>query len=469
MKESIKTQPLRLKLSTLVNSRSNQILLGILFLSVILRVAAAIYMGNQVVDLPGTADQLSYHSLAQRVIGGYGFSFGQDWWPATPANAPTAHWSFLYTFYLVIVYLIFGVHPVIARLIQAVLVGIFQPLFVYLIGRLVFSRTIALISAAIVAIYAYFIYYAGTLMTEPFYITAILATLYVAMLLVKGKERTRPRPGRREDYSLALLMGALLAAAVLLRQLFLLVIPFLFLWVLWAGWKSSKKNLLLPLVVAGLVIVAAILPFTIYNTICFGHFVLLNTNAGFAFFWGNNPVYGTHFRPLLPDYHVLIPKELLSLDEAALDSALMMRGFQYVLANPVSYILLSLSRIPVFFMFWPSSNSELISNISRVGSFGIFLPFMLYGLVRSFIGFAKTALEKRFHLLLLVGFAVIYTGIHLLTWALVRYRLPVDMVMTLFAGVAFADLGERVWKWIKARRNTLAAVSIPPVLHSTQK
>ena len=40
----------------------------ILILSVILRLAAAIYLGDTVEILPGTYDQVSYHNLALRVL-----------------------------------------------------------------------------------------------------------------------------------------------------------------------------------------------------------------------------------------------------------------------------------------------------------------------------------------------------------------------------------------------------------------
>ena len=38
---------------------------------------------------------------------------------------------------------------------------------------------------------------------------------------------------------------------------------------------------------------------------------------------------------------------------------------------------------------------------------------------------------------LLVLFTLIYTVIHVLTWTLIRYRLPVDAVLLVFAGLAF--------------------------------
>jgi hypothetical protein len=41
-------------------------------------------------------------------------------------------------------------------------------------------------------------------------------------------------------------------------------------------------------------------------------------------------------------------------------------------------------------------------------------------------------------------FALMYTFIHLLSWSLIRYRLPVDAVLLVFAGLAVVDLFQRV-------------------------
>jgi len=143
-------------------------------------------------------------------------------------------------------------------------------------------------------------------------------------------------------------------------------------------------------------------------------------------------------------YQGLIPKELLSLNEAALDQALLKQGVQYILADPIRYLLLSFSRIPVYFQFWPSADSGMVSNISRVASFGILWPFMLYGIIR----WGMTGGFRRFSspAWLLILFAVVYAGIHILTWALIRYRLPVDAVLLLFAGVAVVDLYQAILK-----------------------
>jgi hypothetical protein len=183
MSSTIQSQPQKLRLN---------VLLIIIVLSVFLRIVPAIVFGNSVVDLPGTNDQISYHALAQRVLSGHGFSFGENWWPVTRAGEPTAHWSFLYTFYLVAVYALFGVNPIVARVIQAIIVGILHPYLAYQIGDRLVGQKVGYIAAGITAIYAYFIYYAAMLMTEPFYITSLLGAFYLTM------QMTSPAPSRQQ-------------------------------------------------------------------------------------------------------------------------------------------------------------------------------------------------------------------------------------------------------------------------------
>ncbi len=435
---------------------NTKILIAIIAISILLRLAAGVYLGDQVEVLPGTFDQVSYHALALRVLSGQGFSFGELWWPITAANAPTAHWSFLYTLFLAAVYALFGPHPLVARLLQALLVGLFQPLLIYLIGRRVFNDMVGLVSAAITAVYIYFFYYSATLMTEPFYITAILAVLYFAIRLVD--KISQPEKSNVKWVWLAAALGVTLGVVVLLRQLFLIFIPFLFLWIWWASGRPGIRKAFTATLLAGFIVIGSILPFTIYNSVRFGQFALLNTNAGYAFFWANHPIYGTHFIPILPpemgSYQSLIPVELRQLNEAELDRELLKRGLQFVLDDPVRYIRLSFSRVPAFFIFWPSAESGTISNISRVFSYALFLPFMIYGLILALLD-PKWRGDRGISapILLLVFFVIVYTAIHLLTWALIRYRLPVDAVMIIFAGLGIYDLAMRLVKAPLLARN----------------
>jgi hypothetical protein len=443
----------------MVSGSTKRTVLAILAIAVVLRVGAALYMGDRVYDMPGIFDQISYDKLAQNVVAGHGFSFDADWWPATRAGEPTAHWSFPMTLYLAAIYKLFGYHPLIARLIQAVAAGILMPLLTYRLAGKVGGRAVALVAAGISAVYIYFFYYAAALMTETFTFIAILASLNLAVDLARGSGTWGRWIG----------LGLATGCAVLFRQTFLLFVPFLLLWIWWAhpggeegetrrggdmesrsgGRRAWGVRLAIPLAVIGLMI----LPWTVRNYAAFHQLVLLNTNAGYVFFWANHPIHGTSF--LLPqgaeapNYHELIPPELLSLDEAALEKALMARGLGFVMDDPGRYLMLSLSRIKDHFIFWPKADSGMLSNISRVGSFGLFLPFMIYGLILSLIHVWRKRRtlavdERAAALVLLYLFILIYTGMHILTWAGIRYRLPVDTVLVIFAAIGLVDLYERL-------------------------
>jgi hypothetical protein len=440
----------------------------ILFMAVLVRVGSALFQGEAVETLPGVYDQVSYDSLARRVLAGYGFSFGEDHWPATRAGEPTAHWSFLYTLYLAGVYALFGAHPLIARLIQAVIAGLLHTWLAWRIGRRLFGDGAGLVAAVLSALYIYFFYYAGSLITEPFYLTCVLwvfdITLRLAAEYPRDNQEPSQQPGqqRNQRWRQWLELGLAVGITTLFRQLFLLFVPFLYLWLWWQlaePLRSATRNdpgngtpwwqrWLKPIggfAVATVVIALLIVPWTARNYRAFGTLVPLNTNAGYVFFWGNHPIYGTHFIGILPfpgpSYYELIPKELLPLNEAKLDQALLKLGLQFIQEDPKRYLLLSISRVQEYFKFWPSADSGRISNLARVGSFGLMLPFMLYGLYLTlFVHLRTSTREQRAAIFLLCLFMVVYTGIHLLTWTLIRYRLPVDTFLLLFAAVGLLRL-----------------------------
>jgi Dolichyl-phosphate-mannose-protein mannosyltransferase len=354
----------------------------------------------------------------------------------------------------------------VARLLQALIAGVLHVWLTWRISRRIFGETPALMAAGLSAIYIYFFYYAGSLITETFYIVGILWTFDIVLRLAGYDEPYPERATVGKQRLRWLELGCAIGVTALFRQLFLLFVPFLFLWLWWmlrwhdkqaepggtwpritqlAGARSHWQGFLL----AGLVIAALITPWTLRNYRAFGVLVPLNTNSGFAFFWGNHPIYGTEFVGILPDdgpsYYDLIPKELLPLNEAQLDQALLKRGLGFVTADPQRYILLSISRTREYFKFWPSPNSGLVSNLSRLGSFGLLLPFMLYGLGWSLVLSWRTSdTRQRAAILFLWLFMLVYTGIHLSTWALIRYRLPVDAFLLCFAALSLTQLTQRL-------------------------
>jgi len=442
-----------------------RVLALILAVSVLLRIGVAFYLGDVAAAPPLLVDQVSYHTLATRLLTGHGFSFGKDWYPFTRANTPTAHWSFLYPLYLAAVYVVSGVHPLAARLAGAVLGGILLPLAVYRWCKRLFPERagVAVIAAGCAAVYFYFVLYAATLMTETFYICALVWSLERVEALAES-------PTLRHGAVLGLSLGI----ATLLRQSILPWVVVLGAWLLWVGWQSKRLRATLASgVAAGLVLVLCIAPFTIRNYHVYGQFLLLNSNAGYAMYSAQHPMHGTSFQEFEA---APLPKELAGqgLNEAQWDKELMRRGVGFVLAEPRRYLLLSLSRVLDYFEFWPTADTTLLHNVGRVGSIGVFLPFMVYGLWLALRAGARASPNARdapqggvvtvvtskqarvvfstTPLALALMFIVFYPPLHIFTWAAPRYRLPVDAVVLPFAALALMELGRAMYGRLVARQ-----------------
>lgn len=417
-----------------------------------LRVGVAVYLGDSV---PPAKDELSYSTLAARLASGYGYSFPTGWYPFTPAETPTAHWSFLYTGFVAGLYRLVGVHPLAARLAVALLGGLLLPWLTYRLalamqgegedGYRTSAQQVALVAACAAAVYAYFVLYSAMVQTEAIFITALLWSLERSLTLVNVL-RTKSDLARGHLLVLALTLGVSLGAATLLRQSILPWVPLLFLFLLWSGAHTQRvKETVFALSLSAFVLILSILPFTVRNYLVYGDFLLLNSNAGYAMYSGQHPLQGTNFQ----EYTAApLPQELLSqgLNEAQWDKELMRRGIGFVLADPVRYLRLSLSRVSDYFEFWPTADSSLLFNLGRVGSFGLFLPFMLYGMFLEVSAKIKGK-QGRFStpaIILTLAFVLFYSLLHIFTWAMSRYRLPVDAVLLIYAAIGILDVWHRI-------------------------
>ncbi len=409
-----------------------------------MRLAVALYLGNEVDAPPSLTDQRSYDALGARLITGHGFSFERDWYPFTPAETPTAHWSFLYSLFIAGIYGLLGVQPLAARLVQAVVGGILLPWMVYRLAKTIFhpdavsdprtAEAVPLVAALIAALYAYFVLYAATLMTETLYIVCLLWSLERGITL---ETKLRARAPLRALWPVALSLGLALGFGTLFRQSLLPWVPVLFLYLLWVAWRTGHlRTSALLLGITALTLVAFILPWTVRNYLAYGELLLLNSNTGFAMYSAQHPMHGTSFREFDA---APLPDGWWGRPESELDRALLKEGIQFILAEPGRYLLLSLSRVRAFFEFWPTQDTTLLHNLGRTGSFAVFLPFMVLGVI---LVARRPRILARSALLFL--FALSYTVLHLLTWAMVRYRLPVDAVLIPYAALAILTIAQKV-------------------------
>ena len=235
-----------------------------------------------------------------------------------------------------------GHHPLAARLIQVLLSGL-NIWFAYRLGRRVSNDLAGLAAAALTAAYAYLIFFNAALMTQTFYILAVLGALDLSFSLVEN-------PGRRGW----ILLGLTIGLGVLLRQTLLLFAPFLLGWVWWATRRSRRGGSefgIVPGIILSVALIAAfILPWTLRNYLTYHDFLLLNSNGGYWLYSSNHPDQGTNFNP---NYAAPIPQDLRGLAEPALDRALYSRALGFIEADPRRFLLLSLNRTKDFFWLLP--------------------------------------------------------------------------------------------------------------------
>lgn len=397
--------------------RVNWLVAGIVA-GILSRIGAALLLGDQIEPLPGIFDQISYHTLAQSLLAGNGYQFPVQWYPFTPPNTPTAHWSFVYPLYLAGVYAIFGEHPLAARLIQVVIGGGLMMWGSYRLAKRFFGESAGIFALLATAFYGYFIYHNAALMTETFYIVGVLLSFDLAYQMAEEKRV-------KVWWQLGLVMGM----TVLIRQLFLLFVPILLGWI---GWRWGKKEGWRALGGVFGTVLLCVLPWTWRNYQQYGSFLLLNSNSGYALYTSTHPDHGPVWQH---DYIAPIPPELQPANEAELDRALSRRAIAAITQDLGRFLLLSLSKISTHFRFLPTSDSGWLSNLVRTASFGLYLPFMLTG-----IWMCRHSWRRLTPIFL---FALLFTAIHLLSWPSARYRFPIDALAMVFVGLVWASLYKR--------------------------
>lgn len=389
----------------------------ILIVALALRVAAAFYLGDTASGLSGAHDEISYSELGRRYATGHGLTFAENWYPWIEAERPQSYFSVVMSLSLALVYKLFGYHPLAARL----LMGLASTLLVWVLyglAKQLFGERVALATALIAAGYAYLVFYGVTLVTETPFMLCVVAALDLAIDI-----RDAPSRGKW------VLLGLFLGGATLLRMAVLFFVPVLLAWCA-AGSRGRRVHALLPV----LVIATVLAPFVYRNYVLWGHFALLETQFGHVFWNGNHPGHGGDFHP----YEVFpIPPDVLANDnEVEKTNELLGRGIRHIMENPGEFLRLTATRLRELFKFWPTADSAPLNNILRVCSFGLMWPFAVAGMWIT---------RRRWRdLLPLYLFLLVHTTVYSLSWTMIRYRVPMDAILLVFAAAAVVKLGERI-------------------------
>jgi 4-amino-4-deoxy-L-arabinose transferase-like glycosyltransferase len=292
------------------------------------------------------------------------------------------------------------------------------------------DRVAALLAAFAAAIYPYFIFYSALGLTEPLFFTLLLAA-YVAWY--------------RGRFTTAAIAAVL---AILTRPIIDPLVPVLVLAFAVGVHQLTIAASLRRLAAYVLIYCALLAPWWVHNYAAYGTFVRLNLGAGVVLYEGNHP-----------DNHKgggTLPGEIdfsafdSIRDPLARDRAMWDAGMRFIIDDPRRFIENAGIKFLRFWRPWPYAQgySGLLYVAASAASF---VPVLLLSLLY-LLGWGWRDRRRITPMLL---FAAYLTAIHMVFLASLRYRLPIELFMIVFAAVAVARLARHpaVERLVLRRRN----------------
>ena len=317
------------------------------------------------------------------------------------------------------------------RLAQAFLIAIQCGLVGFIARRLFRDRLAGFIAACLCAIYPFFLFYQGLLLSETLFDTLLLAG--VAALFC-WRER-----GARIDLALVVACACFAAATVTKATLTFLP-PLLFAVSAWLDGLTWRRTLAV-LAAAACLYAAFMSPWWLRNAAVLHAFVPFTTGSAINLYVGNNP----HNLDAGIDWATDVEPDVFARinampDEVARQHAFSERALGYIEQNPDTFLRAAVKKFIRFWNVIPNAaefRSGLYSLVSAL-SFG---PVLILAIA--------CALRRRRQwrmlapIYLIVGY---FTFVHVVTIASLRYRLPLEPLLIAMAAEPLAALAARARK-----------------------
>ncbi len=411
-------------------------------LALVLVVAGVVRLGyvltlENALNVTFEADPITYDQLARNLLAGRPYVGASFYFPAGTEN-PTALWDPLYPLFLAGIYALVGHDFLAVRLAQVVL-GVASCGLLYVLGRSIFGPRVGLLGAGFAAIYPFFIYYTGQLLTETLFIFLLLLLLTLARYVAQ----------RRIRGMIAVLTLGITAGLTVLTRAEALYFAVILIVVL--GWWSaplyvgahhglSRPARLTSLIALVVVFVATLSPWVGFNYARFDR-LLVTTKLGYNLYKYYHPRMTADQRVRSDD--IPLP-DLSGLSEPEREDRLLSEGLGFMADDPARTARFMVAKAGLLFKLTPSNELNRRYALVSLLSYGVLVPFMVGGALLSLRRWPLT-----WPLLLWV---VMGSASGILVFAGIRLRMRIEPILLLFAAVGGVELVQWLWSRRGARR-----------------
>jgi Tfp pilus assembly protein PilF/4-amino-4-deoxy-L-arabinose transferase-like glycosyltransferase len=405
------------------------------------RLLSLIGMNNSPIFNFPVIDSQFYHHRAIEIVSG-DFMGSSTFWQAP-----------LYSYFLALIYWIFGIKIIIARIIGLFL-GAINCYLIFSLAEKTVGRKIAWLAYLISVLYGPFIFFDSELLAP-----ALLNFLVLMSLYIMSAYQNRPKPYK------IIIIGLLLGLAQITHGLIIVFLPFLYGWMDYVSRRRGEKTVA-TLKNFGFILIgflSIILLTTLHNYAVDDEFVPVSSNFGANFYLGNHPNYDstTTIRPGM-EWDEFIGEAAVNGFQTPAQSSefFASRAMHNILSDIPGYLgllgkkfylLLSGEEIKRNLDIYYFKNYSYLLNVLIWKWFlkfpsGLVIPLALCGILLGFLnkGFAR----DRFDIWLLLLFLISQTIAILLFFVSTRYRLLIMPVAIIFAAGALWQL----YYWIKERQ-----------------
>lgn len=335
----------------------------------------------------------------------------------------------LYPFFLAGIYFFCGESLLAVRIFQSVL-GALTCLLLYFTGRTVFNRKVGFICSILALLYPYFIYYTGDILAETI-LTFLLSASIASIAWFQ----------REPDFRRAGLTGLCLGLTALCKPV---ILPFVVVVLCWMIFRLRHQCLraLQTSLLTGTVTLLVILPWTIRNYIYYHEFILVST-GGLALWMSYNP-YTERLEQVpellstadqnshsLPEDFTYYPvkryAEINSLPRLEADRIFRQEAMDFIRNNPGKVVWLWYKRLGHFWRLYPLVATPANKIVALVSSGTVIIGGWI-GIILSWRRWPDSRL--------LLGLVLTYTLVYVISLTNIRYRVPLDGVMMVFAALA---------------------------------